>query len=109
MATVRVLFTQTRTVQRDGGLTYEEGKEYTLPSASARHWIERGAAVAVKEATETPEPTKELEVPKDEQPAEEPVAVVAGDNSGGDGERAEQLPASQTPPQRGRRSGNRNQ
>ena len=80
---VRVKFTETREVQDGSGTVFEEGKEYSLPVDSARHWFRRGVAVEVpaeapkretlslrkaepeKPVVEEPEPVAEEEPPKE--------------------------------------------
>lgn len=46
----KVLFLETRTVQREGGPTYEQGRVYELPHASAQHWLVRGVATTDPDA-----------------------------------------------------------
>lgn len=43
--TVKIRFTRTYQVRDDEGQTFEEGKSYALPEASALHFVRRGAAV----------------------------------------------------------------
>ncbi len=49
---MRIRFIQTRTVKAVDGQTYESGKVYDLPDASALRWLRRGVAVEVVEAVE---------------------------------------------------------
>lgn len=44
---VYVRFNQTRTVQRVGGATFEEGCVYAMSSDSAKRWVKRGVAEIV--------------------------------------------------------------
>jgi hypothetical protein len=42
---MRIRFLQTRTVQAEGGETFQKDHVYDLPEGSARRWIERNVAI----------------------------------------------------------------
>lgn len=112
MNTVRVLFLETRTVQREGGETYDKGSYHNLSRSSAQHWISRGAAVpAPTEEASVTEPAQEKSTADElttggavDVNAADLPPVVEGKDDSSDGKRDEQLPASQTAPSRGRGS-----
>ena len=120
MSTVRVLFLETRTVRRENGPTYEEGKEYVLSTSSARHFVDRGVARVVsknpsiekveevRDPEGSPDESEGKEGGEDEAQSSGAAGELEGQDSGGDGKRTEQLPASAPTASRGRRSGNRN-
>ena len=114
MGTVRVLFLETRTVQREDGPTYVEGEVYELALTSAQHFVSRGVAkiLVEDEAEELPKDEEqkpaEAEGSKDATSPEPVVEKLEGEDGSGDGKRAEQLPPSPKTSQAGRRSGNRN-
>ena len=73
----RVRFLETRVVQDGSGTTFEAGKEYEMRVDSARHWLNRGAAVLVpKDEPKTrPEPEPKPEAAPEPEAAEDDLGL----------------------------------
>lgn len=85
---MKVLFTESRTVQQgDGcGPTFEAGKVYDLPARSVQRWIMRGVAtddavrIAEAERVPVPAPTAAPQVPPIEPLIVDPLLGAVGND-----------------------------
>jgi len=70
METIKVEFTRRCEPQDKSGRVFEDGSVHRLPSASARHWIKRGAARVYQDS-----PKKETKFAAEEKTLEKKKEV----------------------------------